>query len=141
MFHLIYTSKERPECKPLNLKTILVGARMRNSRLGVTGILIHHEETFLQVLEGQETSVRKLFDRISKDGRHQNITVLTSATTVGQRRQFGDWSMAFHDATGTAHLLTGFKARKNNFALTSLDEIGAMILLKEYVINDIKRIA
>jgi hypothetical protein len=136
VFHLIYTSKERPESSPLNLKKILVNARMRNSSAGVSGVLIHHQGAFLQALEGPESAVRNIFARIEKDVRHVDISVLNSAPTVGQRRKFGDWSMGFHDATGSAHLLKGFIALENDLALTDLSAIEAMNLLESCCKND-----
>ena len=130
MFHMIYTSKERPDHGPLNLKKLLVNARMRNSDACVTGLLICHEGTFLQVLEGAESAVRKIFTRIEKDVRHQDIAVLGSVTTVGQGRQFGEWSMGFADETGSAQLLKGFLAMRSTHALTDLDGAQAMNILE-----------
>jgi hypothetical protein len=130
LFHMIYTSKERPEHGPLNLKKLLVNARMRNSAACVTGLLVCHQGTFLQVLEGAESAVRKIFARIEKDVRHQDISVLGSVTTDGQVRKFGDWSMGFSDATGSAHLLKGFLAIKSGPTLTDLDEAQAMNILE-----------
>ena len=37
-------------------------ARSNNTQLDITGMLLHHDGSFLQVLEGPEDSVRTLFD-------------------------------------------------------------------------------
>jgi hypothetical protein len=135
VFHMIYTSKESPDYGPLNLKKLLVNARMRNSEACLTGLLIYHEGTFLQVIEGAELAVRKTFARIEKDVRHQDLAILGSVTTFGEVRQFGDWSMGFHDETGSAPLLKGFLAMKNTHDLTHLDEAQAMNILKYCTTN------
>ena len=122
MFHTIYTSKESTAFRPSDLKTLLVKARHRNSSKGVTGVLHYRGGVFLQALEGPEAEVRKIFSRIEKDPRHNGIEILISATTVGQARKFGDWSMAFADESGSAHLLRGFVDLKTVAALFGLEQ-------------------
>jgi hypothetical protein len=72
---------------------ILQAARNNNRKLDVTGALLYNDGFFAQVLEGPRTGIEKIFEKIQRDNRHNNITVLeTSAITS---RDFPDWSMAF----------------------------------------------
>ena len=130
VFHMIYTSKESIAFGPSDLKKLLVNARLRNNAVSVTGILHYRGGVFLQALEGTEAEVRKVFNRIEKDPRHNKIEILDCATTSGQRRKFGDWSMAFADETGSAHLLRGFVDARNFPGLLDLDQNQAAANLK-----------
>jgi hypothetical protein len=129
MFHMIYTSVAKQEFSAIDLKALLVSARLRNREVDVTGILVYHAGMFLQALEGDEAAVRTIFSRIEKDPRHGGVTVLSDNASIGKRRIFGDWSMAFADAYGVAHVLKGFIGLKNGLSLLDLDEVQAMEIL------------
>ncbi|CAO3409017.1 BLUF domain-containing protein [Azospirillum largimobile] len=75
------------------LADICVRSSSNNRRLGVTGFLIEHEGTFLQVLEGEADAVGDLFARISRDERHRNLAVL--GRWEQPERSFGFWAMNF----------------------------------------------
>jgi hypothetical protein len=130
MFQLIYISREKQAFSPSALKKLLVGARIRNHEVNVTGILIYNVGMFLQALEGEEADVRKFFSRIEKDPRHGDISVLHSSASLGNRRMFGEWSMAFADAADAAKILRGFIDLKSGLSLATLDASRAMDILK-----------
>ena len=133
MFQFIYASTEKQEFAAADLKKLLLRARLRNHESNVTGILVYHECNFLQALEGDETAVRTIYSRIENDARHGDIRVLHSNGSLGKRRLFGDWSMAFADAHDAPLLLKGFIDLKNGVSLSSLDEAGALEILKACV--------
>ena len=129
MFHLIYTSRARQDFGAADLKQMLRHARSNNDSVNVTGMLIYHNEAFLQVLEGDEASVRKIFKRIEKDSRHARLVTLRSQKSFGERRIFGDWSMGFANASNNAHVLKGFVDLALGQDLLTLSETQAMELL------------
>lgn len=45
----------------------------QNNLNNITGILIHSDGNFFQVLEGEKETIKKLFEKIKKDSRHYNI--------------------------------------------------------------------
>lgn len=122
MFSLIYTSKEKQEFAPPDLKKLLVSARIRNRETRVTGMLVYQAGTFLQVLEGEEEAVETIFSRIERDTRHGDIRVLNRNVSRPKRRAFGEWSMGFADAKGTAQILRGFIDVNKGPLLSDLDE-------------------
>jgi len=130
MYHLIYKSKATGEFSPSDLKTLLIRARMRNGEVGVTGILVYSGGWFLQALEGEQAAVEAIFSRIEKDPRHGDITVVDRTATLGRRRMFGDWSMAFADAVGVATVLKGFVDLKSGVTLSDIDQTQALQALK-----------
>ena len=46
------------------LKAILSAARTNNSKKDISGMLVYHAGSFLQVLEGPEDTVTELFGKI-----------------------------------------------------------------------------
>jgi len=77
------------------LTDLLVKARQKNQSLNISGMLVHHEGSFLQILEGEEKAVDVLYDRILSDDRHTNCSLLLRSYI--DRRSFGDWTMGFVD--------------------------------------------
>ena len=51
------------------------------------------------MLEGEEEEVYNLHNRIKKDKRHSNITVVFKEEI--KERKFAQWSMAFHEFDNT----------------------------------------
>ena len=75
------------------LLSLLEVARKENERLGVTGMLLYQEGSFMQMLEGDKQTVLDLYEKIKKDGRHNGVaTVLTDDI---DERNFEDWTMGF----------------------------------------------
>ncbi|MGI4831218.1 MAG: BLUF domain-containing protein [Janthinobacterium lividum] len=72
---------------------ILLSAQTNNAKVGVTGGLLFNTVFFAQVLEGRMDAVEQIFERIQRDQRHSDLTILQSGY-VGIRN-FPEWSMAF----------------------------------------------
>lgn len=70
-------------------------ARRENPKRGITGVLFYVQGKFLQVIEGEELSLRGLMKNIGEDPRHKNVEYLVDSKTEG--RGFSDWNMdSFH---------------------------------------------
>jgi hypothetical protein len=93
MQQLLYVSNTARDADPAMLEDILAASRRNNPPLAITGILLHADGGFLQVLEGEADTVSALFDRIAADKRHWNTHVLLKRMA---ERAFGEWSMGFH---------------------------------------------
>jgi hypothetical protein len=94
MLSLIYVSSATWLFSDEELEALLEQCREKNARLGVTGMLLYKDGNFMQVLEGEDTTVRQLAAEIEMDRRHKNFTILTEEPIT--QRQFSDWSMAFN---------------------------------------------
>jgi Sensors of blue-light using FAD len=112
VFRLIYSSHSRiePEQAPTELGQIFATARRNNREIGVTGALVVADDWFAQTLEGEESVVRKLYEHIATDSRHEQVTLL-QATNV-EDRTFGRWAMArvSEDGGPDLRLLSNAKA-------------------------------
>lgn len=93
VYQIVYASASRRLLNPIELRDLLEEARRNNARVGVSGILLYHEGSFLQVLEGEEQVVRPLFERICRDPRHDRVLELYAAPM--RARSFASWSMGF----------------------------------------------
>ena len=99
LFNLVYWSNATRSFTDDELFEMLSWWREKNTRLGITGLLLYREGAFIQSLEGDETTVRALYAAICKDDRHfQGVTL--QATPI-PKRQFPDWSMGFEKLNGT----------------------------------------
>lgn len=92
LYRLVYTSARSKQCDDKDIEEILEASRRNNSAVGVTGILVHTKDRFLQVLEGEHSKVMALYEKIEKDPRHggSNMRFCEPVTT----RYFKDWDMA-----------------------------------------------
>jgi Sensors of blue-light using FAD len=109
MTELVYASAGRHPFSPKELTELLTKARGNNQGLGVSGLLLYHRGSFLQVLEGEESVVTPLYDKIAKDPRHHRCIVIKRETVV--KRSFADWSMGFVEISpALASRLEGFNA-------------------------------
>ena len=79
------------------LEDILEQAQSNNASNGITGALVYVDGFFLQVLEGEKDSVLNLMQRISRDLRHESVTVLQEGEIPAAA--FSDWTMAYVSAT------------------------------------------
>ena len=98
LFHLGYVSTETGDLGSAGMVELLTEARRINTSRDITGLLLHRERSFYQVLEGAEVVVRLTFDSIEKDQRHTAIDVLFEGEV--DEREFPDWQMGFLNLDG-----------------------------------------
>ena len=98
MLHrVIYVSAARRPLAPDELAALLDGSRRRNAAIDVTGLMLYHDGSILQILEGPEDKVQALFRTICDDPRHRQV--ITMASGPVEARAFPDWRMGFADVT------------------------------------------
>ena len=90
---LTYASRLKKPLKHDVLEKIMAVSRRNNRKLGVTGALCHSPRGFLQILEGPAAAVNELYNRIVRDPRHTQVTLLEY--TKVPFREFENWSMAY----------------------------------------------
>ncbi|EOG5376009.1 diguanylate phosphodiesterase [Cronobacter turicensis] len=92
---LIYRSRLKADIDHESLAAIVRQAQTRNAAMQVSGILVFDGYQFLQVLEGPLSSVDALFERISRDERHDFIVELMR--DYAPHRHFENVGMALFD--------------------------------------------
>jgi hypothetical protein len=93
VYQLIYHSHASADFGQDDLLKMLIDARASNERRNVTGMLLYHDEQFLQVLEGEQRVLQQLSEHIFDDPRHHAAALLSFKQV--QFRDFHSWSMGF----------------------------------------------
>jgi hypothetical protein len=106
MIQLIYASAAAKQFTAPELDRLLERARLRNDLYSVTGMLLYHSGSFLQVVEGPESGIDIIYYSISKYPRHLKPKILLRQTI--SRRDFSDWSMGFAETTNAFRRPAGF---------------------------------
>ena len=94
-----FSSAVTPFTDP-ELESLLDHAWKKNAQLDITGFLIYANGHFLQVLEGEESTVNQLLSIIKEDPRHEMFVPLGTQHT--HQRAFADWSMGFKHVSQNA---------------------------------------
>ena len=95
--HLIAYVSQAPGLanKEFLLEDIVTVAKRENPKRGITGVLFYHDGHFLQVIEGEESSLRSLMSNIEADPRHSEVNYLIDTKT--ESRGFRQWNMDSFD--------------------------------------------
>lgn len=93
MYRIIYLSSASDFVDEKELENLLLKARSYNIENDITGILLHIDGDFIQVLEGEKENVINLHNKISNDIRHKGIINVVKGEV--EKRQFKDWSMGY----------------------------------------------
>lgn len=130
LLRLIYASRVDigmvPDLDAAVLRIIDVSAR-NNRTVGVTGLLLSHRGWFVQALEGSPVAVRNVFQRVSRDRRHCDLTVLDERTAPA--RAFAAWSMCGRRLGPADDAILDVMDMRERFEPLALDEVAAMRLL------------
>lgn len=95
VYQLLYASAASPSLDGSEMLKILEHSREANAQRDVTGILLYCEGSIIQLLEGDEATVKSLFETIAADKRHDNVQRLYNSTNP--QRQFPDWTMGYEE--------------------------------------------
>ncbi|CAM4415948.1 BLUF domain-containing protein [Zobellia roscoffensis] len=93
MFCLVYTSVANTDFGLQETQRMLEKAQEFNRQNDITGCLLFFKGRFIQYLEGEETMINDLFERIKTDSRHKEVAFLSGNKI--HNREFHDWQMAF----------------------------------------------
>lgn len=91
MYRLFYVSRATSLPNTDQLAELVRVARLRNQSANLTGLLCGAGPYFLQVLEGPIVPVNRLLERLFRDPRHTDLTLLSSGPCA--TRLFPNWGM------------------------------------------------
>ena len=86
-----YTSLARLDLQTSDLEDIHRTAREVNALEGITGLLVFNGTHFLQIIEGSETAIDELVEKLRADPRHTGFEIRDRRKV--DARSFPDWSM------------------------------------------------
>ncbi|MEX1166975.1 MAG: BLUF domain-containing protein [Hydrogenophaga sp.] len=98
LHEIIYVSLASQEMSEAELAHLLEDSRIRNLAQGISGMMIYHRREFMQLLEGEQSTIFAVYDRIVRDPRHQQIYKLWDGPIA--QRNFEHWEMAYVSPDG-----------------------------------------
>jgi hypothetical protein len=128
MYHLVYTSHATKEFAEHDLIELLKECRISNKENGITGMLLHLQGKFIQVLEGEKIVVDRIYAKIKVDARHTKVMTVIQGNSPD--RIFKGWTMGFKRLTfEDAEQLTGFRDIDLFFEKQELKNDSSILLL------------
>lgn len=92
LYEIVYQSLAQQNFKLEDLNELMVFSRTSNVENGITGCLMYHNRTFIQVIEGERTAVKTLYEKIRADKRHSKVETIWEDVII--ERGFSGWSMS-----------------------------------------------
>ncbi len=94
MISICYVSSAVERLNQDQLINLLRECHENNRQHQITGMLLYNGfGTFIQVIEGEENEVDRLYANIRRDDRHQRVNLLRRVSV--DQRDFPDWEMGF----------------------------------------------
>jgi hypothetical protein len=112
---------------------ILDVARKNNEEGAVTGALLFSGANFAQALEGPLPAVERIFEKIQRDPRHRDVTVLHSGES--DQRDFPTWSMALAGSAADEGYSLPVTALETAMANSSVAGERVLSLLRDLVLQ------
>lgn len=138
LYRLVYASKNFMHGTDAEVAQvvaqILETSQRNNARVDVTGALMFNAGAFAQVLEGPRRAIEGTFERIQRDTRHGDVTVLQCGPA--ESRGFTNWSMGFVGQSATGRALWDGIAAESGFDLSRLDGDAVFAMLHELVLEE-----
>jgi hypothetical protein len=91
LVRLLYASRAAAPVTQEIIESILQQSRTHNPAHGITGILCHGGDVYMQALEGGREAVNSLYIKIVRDTRHREVILLHYAEVP--ERHFAGWTM------------------------------------------------
>jgi hypothetical protein len=93
MLSIAYVSVAASPMSDPDIVELLRRSRINNERHGITGALLYHRDRFIQIIEGDDDTVRSRYATIAADDRHRNVRTMREKRIP--ERQFPQWTMGF----------------------------------------------
>jgi len=136
LYSILYTSKSNAGGSDSEIFKIIEKAQIKNASLGLTGMLLYIEDSFLQVIEGEEENVKELIDVIRHDPRHYHFNVILQGRV--KERSFEKWRMGLKIFTSQDLMDVKMINKDNDFDLIdTLNQNGniTMELMRYFYLN------
>jgi hypothetical protein len=91
LVRLLYASRAAATVTHEIVESILHSSREHNPALGITGVLCHGGDVYMQVLEGGRDAVNQMYNKIVRDERHHDVMLLYYVEV--SERHFASWTM------------------------------------------------
>lgn len=118
MICMIYISSAALGLSDKQIVNLVKVSQKSNEQLGITGILLYSGGNFMQLIEGKESAVETLYEKIRQDHRHRDVTLLFREKIT--QKNFDNWLIGYRNIDNLRKidpdLLTPFLDEDLNFA-------------------------
>ncbi|WP_108801876.1 BLUF domain-containing protein [Aquimarina sp. Aq107] len=73
MLHTISYVSTSKKLSDFQINELLYISKLKNDELNITGILMHSDQNFFQIIEGEKPIILNLYRKIEEDLRHFNL--------------------------------------------------------------------
>jgi len=126
----IYISAATKPFSSEELAELLEKARENNSQKGVSGLLVYHQGSFLQILEGPKKAVEDTLKVIESDPRHTNVRLLLKDDV--EEQEYEEWSMGYVDPTGASKIIDGFVGYNGKLDALTMEPSRAKSIVRKF---------
>ncbi|AUC77252.1 BLUF domain-containing protein [Olleya sp. Bg11-27] len=129
---IIYTSQSTKQFNKRDLLDLLHDSRAFNTMDNISGVLMHKNGLFLQIIEGKSKDLENLIERLRRDTRHNNLKIIDDQLV--EDRIFANWSMGCADFDDpTLSLIPGIRTDLSDPTvikklITNLPELVTLLL-------------
>lgn len=109
---------------------ILETSRKNNQKQGITGVLCGSGKHFIQVLEGGEHELIRMYAKILDDARHRDCVLIGLMPIV--QRMFDQWSMGYIQKS---HEVIQLEQQELMNCRPYKDEDGELIRIMKRILN------
>ena len=109
-----YLSQSKLDWTDEAIDQLLERSKQNNATKRITGAMIYANGYFMQLIEGPQIAVDKLYSAIEADPRHEVLSLLHSQEI--KDRHFSDWAMEYRDSDdlGERALMTIHAAKQDS---------------------------
>lgn len=93
ILQILYISTLSVDVADIDFQQLLESSRRNNAINDITGVMCVAEMHFIQILEGPENKLIKLYSKILDDARHHDCILLGISHI--HEKSFKDWSMGY----------------------------------------------
>ncbi len=127
LLSLVYCSTATRPFGERELAELLATSRANNDAHDITGMLLHRNGEFVQILEGDRYDDETLMEMIVRDPRHTDVRILIEEPL--HERRFEDWTMGYQAlvAPDPEHA-AGFRDSFDDLRMGDHDMIGRALM-------------
>lgn len=96
MYQLIYISSATKSLARDEFSELVALSKSKNEAMGVTGVLMFKDGNFMQVLEGEQEVISKLYSTIQEDSRHTLVSIIQEGPI--SLREYPSWSSTYFNS-------------------------------------------
>ncbi|WP_052417217.1 BLUF domain-containing protein [Cellvibrio mixtus] len=134
MICVVYISSAKLGLTHSEIINIVEDSRINNEKNGLTGVMLFNSGNFMQLLEGEDSTVDALYKKIEKDRRHTEVKLLLREPIT--HRNFSNWTMGFKNIEKLKEtkpeLLNSFLTDDFNFSVYQKNPYRALEFLETF---------